>query len=296
MRKNKIAAIVVTYNRKELLRENLLALLSQDEKRFDILIINNHSTDGTEESISDLLLSNDRIFYEDTGRNLGGAGGFSYGIKAAVERGYSWVWLMDDDCIPKRNALSELLGFAGRQNGKFGFLSSVALWKDGTFCRMNVQRKSLFCNLKEPTKEERIVIASFVSMLIPTKVIKKVGLPIAEFFIWTDDWEYSRRISRHYPCYVVPKSRVLHKTEQNVGTSVATDDEQRLWRYRFAYRNEVYLYRREGIRGMLHIFIRSWIHIAKVLIQAKDHKGKRIWMIVGGTIEGFLFKPDIEEL
>ncbi|MCG4650613.1 glycosyltransferase, partial [Bifidobacterium longum] len=71
----KIACVVVTYNRKKLLRENLLALLKQTYSRFDILVIDNHSTDGTYKYIKDLL-ENERIIYINTGKNLGGAGGF----------------------------------------------------------------------------------------------------------------------------------------------------------------------------------------------------------------------------
>ena len=40
--------------------------------------------------------------------------------------------------------------------------------------------------------------------------MRQFGLPIAEFFIWSDDWEYTRRISRAKPCYVIPASRVVH--------------------------------------------------------------------------------------
>ncbi len=289
-RKNKIAAVVVTYNRKDLLRENIEALLAQTEDRFDILIIDNHSTDGTAEAIGDYLIAYERIFYHDTGENLGGAGGFAYGMDIAVEQGYSWVWLMDDDSIPKPDALEALVQGAKLLNGRFGFLSSKALWTDGTPCKMNVQRESLFRNLTNYYEGPMpVVIASFVSMFIPVKIVRKVGLPIAEFFIWTDDWEYSRRISRHFPCYVIPESEVIHKMAENGGTSIATDAEDRLWRYRYAYRNEVYLYRREGIRGLLHLMVRTPVHLARVMLYAKDHRLKRMWLILESTLEGFFF-------
>lgn len=141
-----------------------------------------------------------------------------------------------------------------------------------------------------------IVIASFVSMMIPASVIRRVGLPIAQFFIWTDDWEYSRRISRHYPCFAVADSEVVHKTSENVGTSIATDRADRLWRYRLAYRNEVVLYRREGVRGWLHILVRTPLHIARVLLKAKDHRVKRILMILRGTLDGCTFFPGIKSV
>ena len=43
----KTAAVIVTYNRKELLEENIKALLDQSEKLNKIFIIDNNSTDGT---------------------------------------------------------------------------------------------------------------------------------------------------------------------------------------------------------------------------------------------------------
>ena len=72
---SKIIALVVTYNRKALLKENIEALLAQDYSNFDILIVDNASTDGTKEFM-EKYKENKRIKYENTGANLGGAGGF----------------------------------------------------------------------------------------------------------------------------------------------------------------------------------------------------------------------------
>ena len=44
---NKICAIVVTYNRKILLKQSLQALLDQTVTDFDILVVDNASTDNT---------------------------------------------------------------------------------------------------------------------------------------------------------------------------------------------------------------------------------------------------------
>ena len=140
--KSNICAIVVTYNRKELLRECIEALLASREPS-DILIVDNYSTDGTKE-VCDAFLSevNNKtdILYYNTGANLGGAGGFNLGLKKAYEIGYEFFWLMDDDTIVEENTLTEL--FLAQKNicgmGKtFGFLSSNAYWTDGSICKMN---------------------------------------------------------------------------------------------------------------------------------------------------------------
>ena len=75
--------------------------------------------------------------YHNTGKNLGGAGGFHIGIKLAVESGYDYVWIMDDDCIVHNDSLTALLSASENLNDNFGYLSSQVLWQDNTPCKMN---------------------------------------------------------------------------------------------------------------------------------------------------------------
>ena len=294
MKKNKIVAVVVTYNRKDYLLLCIESLLGQDYNAFDILIIDNHSTDGTYGSISKYT-DEGRVTYIDTGSNLGGAGGFAYGVREAFRRGYDYLWLMDDDSIPQKKALKELL-LAGKSiNGRFGFLASRVIWKDNSPCKMNIQRKTITNNLTEYKDNiERVVISSFVSLFLPARVVKRIGIPIKEFFIWTDDWEYTRRISRKYPSYAVRDSVVVHLTATNTGADISRDVHERLDRYKYAYRNEVYLYKREGLMGLMHLLLRTPVHICRVISRSPDRKLERIGIILKNTIKGLWFNPDIE--
>ncbi|MBP5460939.1 MAG: glycosyltransferase family 2 protein [Lachnospiraceae bacterium] len=289
-----VVAVVVTYNRKELLHENIECLLSQKPLVPSIMVVDNHSTDGTRESLQEYI-EQGKILYFDTGANLGGAGGFSYGIKHAAEQGYEYIWVMDDDCMPTENALAAFMSADEELKGNYGFLSSKVLWKDGSICKMNVQRETLTKNLKGFDKRiQTIVMASFVSLFIPTGIVKEMGLPIKEFFIWTDDWEYTRRISRKYKCYAVADSIVVHKSRTNVGANIATESVERLDRFDYLYRNDVYLYRREGIKGFCYEMMRLCAHSIRILLKSKDNKRKRLSKIFRGTKKGFSFKPEIE--
>ena len=294
---NSVVAVVVTYNRKELLQECIENLLISDTK-CDILVINNHSIDGTEEYIR-TYVENNQIRYYDTGSNLGGAGGFQYGMRKAVELGYEFVWVMDDDCMVHRDTLTEFMDahitLSKGKNSGYGFLSSKVLWKDGQICEMNVQRYPLTKNIQDFSSElVPTYLASFVSLFIPTDVIREIGLPIKEFFIWSDDWEYTRRISRKYPCFVVTKSQVTHKSASNIGAKIENDTPERLDRYRYLYRNDVYLYRREGIKGFIYEIGRLAAHCLRVLLKSKGNRTKKIKIIIGSTIEGLSFNPPIE--
>ena len=288
-----VAAVVVTYNRRALLARCVDCLLRQSAPGLDIWVIDNASTDGTGEMLAPMALDG-RVHYENTGKNLGGAGGFEYGVRLAASRGYEYIWLMDDDSLPEPTALEALMR-AADELGEFGYLSGKALWTDGSICRMNVQRDLKLRNIADFTPA-RIPsgAATFVSLLVPVRVVREVGLPIGEFFIWADDLEYTRRISRRYPCYVITDSVTVHACETNNGGNIATDRPERIQRYRYAYRNEVYVYRREGARGAARLLARTPLHVLRVLVRSDGRKMERIRVILGGTLKGLSFRPPIE--
>lgn len=289
----RVVTLVVTYNRKVLLRECLEALLSQSERIFKILIVDNASEDGTNEFISDIV-DGEKILYSNTGENLGGAGGFSYGIKEAIKTGCDYIWIMDDDCIADKTALEELLAYAKKVNGDFGFLSSVVKWTDGSICKMNVQRKSFSQAVENFCSEQKIAMASFVSMFLNVDAVRKCGLPIKEFFIWGDDGEYSARISKSYDNYLVPSSTVVHKTAENNGSDIVTDSADRLERYFYAYRNESYFYRSLGLRGRIYFLAKVAYHRLRLAFSHSVNKKERFAVIKKGLKAGKTFKPEIE--
>lgn len=286
--RNPIAAIVVTYNRLELLQQCVEALRNQSTA-CDILIVDNASTDGT----GQWLASQPNLRYRNTGSNLGGAGGFNYGMRWAVEAGYNYVWLMDDDTLPQPDTLEKLLEADRVLEGNYGWLSSVALWTDGNLCRMNLQRKTPYREIEEFDQAlVPSVMASFVSLFLKSSTVAAFGLPISDFFIWSDDWEYTRRISMKAQCYTVRDSKVIHAMKSNSVVNIATDTPDRLPRYRYFYRNDVYLYRREGIRGWLWLLAKDCWHSLQVIRAGKFNRLRVIW---GGLLSGCSFFPEAEK-
>ena len=288
-----IAAVVVTYNRCTLLMQCIEHIHGQKLPAgvsLDVLVVDNASTDDTLYSLTPFI-EDGTVRYYNTGSNLGGAGGFAFGMRVAVEAGYDMLWVMDDDCLPSATALEQLLE-ASETVGEWGFLSSVVKWTDGSICAMNVQRHPLFNNIEDFSPAmQPASLSSFVSLLVPAQVVREVGLPHAEFFIWSDDWEFTRRISRRHPCYVVGTSQVVHASQTNNPGNIFTDPEERLGRYAYIYRNDVVLYREEGLRGHLYLWVRAIYHSLRVLLSDVDLKRERIDLIWKGTKEGFNFHP-----
>ena len=131
-------------------------------------------------------------------------------------------------------------------------------------------------------------------MFVPAKVVREVGLPFKEFFIWTDDWEYTIRIANKYPCYLITDSVVIHKTASNTGSNIAVDSENRLKRYEYAYRNEMYFYRREGVKGIAYYGAKLLLHTYRVLRYSQDKKKERLAIIYRNAAKGMRFNPEVE--
>lgn len=297
---NKVAAVVVTYNRIELLKECLGALEKQNYP-CDILVVDNASTGETEKYISLIKSKYDNLYYKNTGANIGGAGGFNFGMRWSVEAGYEYVWVMDDDCLPYSDALQKLIEADDMLNGKYGWLASAVLWKDGHECKMNrVKLKKSFYEYLEYMQYGIVQAeqATFVSLFLKTKTIREAGLPIKEFFIWGDDIEYTRRISvrMHLPCFIAGRSKVIHAMKENTGSNIATDIPERIDRYKYAFRNECYLYRQEGWKGICYYFAKCGWNLLKIVLKSKNYKFKRIIVLIKSVLIGLMFNPRVESL
>lgn len=297
-----VVAVIVTYNRLDLLKECLYALCNSDEK-CDIIIVNNSSTDGTREYLDNVgnIYTGINFYIHNLDKNLNGAGGFNYGIRCAAKLSYKYIWIMDDDCIVNKDSLSELLKVANELNDNFGFLSSKVLWKDGSICKTNIQRRAVARRISDfDSRLVKVDFTSFVSCLVKRDDVLKVGLPIKEFIIWTDDLEWTRRLTlksvneNAKQGYLCNNSVVIHKCSNNFGVTIVKDSKDRLYRYKYIYRNDVVCFRREGLRGHIYMFFRNLYHIFRILLFAKYDKLSRIKVLLNGYFEGYKFKPEIE--
>lgn len=294
---NEIVSIIVTYNRKVLLNEAIDALLNQTFNQFDIYIIDNASTDGTYDYIQEKINQHPKIYYMNTGENLGGAGGFHYGIKKAVEQNYKKIWIMDDDTIPTSTALEELLK-ADSILKDYGFLCSDVKWVDGSPCAMNVPNISnKWISNTQYLSYGLLNVSqcSFVSCFFSSDIVKQVGLPFKEFFVWGDDAEYTKRISEIKDSYFVSKSIVVHKMNSNIPTDISQDSSERLFRYKFSYRNMYYVNKRQGNKlSVLLYYYGIFLDIKKILKSKQNGKWKKIKIIIKGIRDGRRFKPKVE--
>jgi GT2 family glycosyltransferase len=215
-------------------------------------------------------------------------------MKKAVESGYKYVWVMDDDTFCQPDTLEQFFIADKKLNGDYGWLSSKALWTDGNICETNRQR-NLDRNPITYFGDELIQArtATFVSMFFKASVINELGLPIKDFFIWGDDTEYSLRLQRKYPGFVVTGSVVVHAMSVNT-TSYATLPPERIPRWFYSIRNEFYIARNYGVRSFVGYYWRYFKHFIQILFFSPSHRLLRIWTLLRGMCAGLFFFPKIE--
>ena len=243
MRATSVTAVVVTYNRAALLAECLDAIAAQTYRPIRVVVVDNASTDDTETVLSQRGdVDTVRLAF-----NTGGAGGFAAGIQAALAGGCDAVWLLDDDTIPQPDALAELVrARCSYQGATPSVVASRVVWTDGRDHPMNTPR-----TLPGATRDaldaaaavgaRPVRSASFVSVLVDAGVAAERGLPVADYFLWNDDFEYTTRLIRGGVGLYVPTSVVVHKTRVFGSTDADPGD-----RFYWEVRNKVWMFTRSS--------------------------------------------------
>jgi rhamnopyranosyl-N-acetylglucosaminyl-diphospho-decaprenol beta-1,3/1,4-galactofuranosyltransferase len=244
----RVVAVVVTWNRRDLLKLALGALRTQTRPVDAIVVMDNASTDGTAAMVRRDF---DEVDLVTLCRNTGGAGGFAAGMAHALaDHKPDLLWLMDDDTVPEPTALEALLATAERGGGRKPpvLLASRVVWSDGRDHPMNTPRRKPWVGRAEARRAAAagavpIRSASFVSILVDAETVESRGLPIADYFLWNDDFEFTTRLLRRRVGLLCPDSVVVHKTK-TFGAADADPGE----RFYYEVRNKVWTFTRS--RGL----------------------------------------------
>jgi GT2 family glycosyltransferase len=240
----RVAAVVVTYNRRDLLLESLAAVLGQSRAPDRVIVVDNASEDGTAAAVRAAFPA---VQLAELRHNSGGAGGFAGGIALALAGDADLIWLMDDDTVPEPDALSALLAARDRMTARAGrppaLVASQVRWTDGREHPMNTPRRKPFAARAERLAAAAVGCvpirsASFVSILVDAAEARRRGLPRAAYFLWNDDFEFTTRLLRGNTGLLCAASVVVHKTKTFGSTDVDPGD-----RFFYEVRNKIWMFR-----------------------------------------------------
>jgi rhamnopyranosyl-N-acetylglucosaminyl-diphospho-decaprenol beta-1,3/1,4-galactofuranosyltransferase len=230
----KAIAVVVTYNRHQLLSECINALRNQTRKLDAILIVNNGSTDQTE----DWLINQKDIFFI-TQKNVGSAGGFNAGISWAYKHNYSWIWCMDDDGYPKEDALEKILE---EDIERLCLRNCAVLNKEDK--KTFVWKTKRYANIDEvDSKIIHGVGHPFNGTMLHRNIVERVGVPRQQLFLWGDETEYYHRITSKNKIPVCTISDSIHYHPASAFTYKNDWDYQNTWKMYFYIRNRFHIHK-----------------------------------------------------
>lgn len=192
-----LAAVIVTYNRKKLLGENIKMLLRQTQPFDRIFVVDNCSTDGTPEYLKEQgWMEDERFVYVKTESNIGGAGGFFTGTKAAFEADADWIVLMDDDGAAADEHTFEILFRETKKlyekNRKL-FVNTLV--QQGELLSFKIDQMYTVAEALATAKNGIIENAAnpFNGTLVSRELVAEIGYPNPDFFIKGDEVNYKHR-------------------------------------------------------------------------------------------------------
>jgi rhamnopyranosyl-N-acetylglucosaminyl-diphospho-decaprenol beta-1,3/1,4-galactofuranosyltransferase len=277
----KAIAVVVSYNRQALLSECINALRNQTRKPDAILVVNNGSTDNTEQ-----WLSQQPDVHFITQNNIGSGGGFNTGIEWGFKKGYTWIWCMDDDGYPKEDALELLLNVDMPNQSLLNCAvlnkedKQSFVWNTNNYKNINEVKEDLIKGIGHP----------FNGTLIHRSIIEKVGAPKASLFLWGDETEYYYRITKQHaiPVYTVAKSVHYHPA---TAFSLKQDwDFKNSWKLYFYVRNRFHIHRAKFSNKLVALinylfFIAAFAGV--ILFFQKTDKSKKLGFLLWPIADAF---------
>jgi len=285
-----VCAVVVTHDRKDMLSRCLGALAAQTRPPDHVVVVDNASTDGT---LSMLEREYAHVEVLALATNEGGAGGFHEGMKRAHAGGAEWIWLMDDDTIPRPDALEELLHAPDRLEPSAApvLLASAVQWRDGRLHPMNFPTPDRARMAQVIASVERGLMplraATFVSLLVHRRAVDRHGLPLKHFFIWSDDIEYTSRVVLNGGRgYLVPTSIALHDTE-----AAHTAESAPPGRFYYHVRNTLFMIRGPD-RPRRDKVLRGWVLVVTAIgYLVRYPSGASVAAIMRGVRHGLARRP-----
>ena len=251
-----VAVVIVTFNRADLLARCLDGLAASERRPDAVFVVDNASEDHTRavlEARTDLPL---RPIH--SAENLGGAGGFHLGVKAAYDAGFDRIWLMDDDVVPAPGCLGVLMANPGPA------LMAVREDLAGNLCEKAATvfdlRNPLAIRPKREMLEDRYPVraamppevplenVAFEGFMVHRRVVDAVGLPDPGFFIFYDDVDYALRTRRAgFPIVAVRDAVLVRQLDFD------QQHDMRSWKGYYMYRNLFVVHMRYGANPLVRL-------------------------------------------
>lgn len=308
----RLAIVIVTYKRQELLSGLLDSILGLTVAPWRVVVVDNENSARTAGIVADFAARADaqwppaaddpdaegldsRVAYDPMQTNTGGSGGFSEGVRRAFELGAEWFWVMDDDVAVMPDGLAALDRWSDEADAIMGQRRDVDgghfFWQHRFWPALAIYNPLSRDGWRPGERYKLANALCFEGGCFSRRVVEKVGLPDARFFIYLDDALYGYLASKHGPVIYVPDyvlSRRRGVANKEIGSVRQLNSTSDMTRY-YITRNRGYLaryFRLYGDYSALGFAVGTLLTFAKELVRLlivdRDHLRSGMARLVAG--------------
>lgn len=274
---SRLNAFVMTYHREDRLVEHVEALMTQSVAPDRIIVVDN----GNSSALAPMLTKfGDRVEIVTMPWNAGPAGAAAVGLRTLLGTS-EWIYWGDDDQPPAPGAFEALLDIADREQAA-AVASRGWLWSSRTGALRRAQPSS-----PSATTMNLDTTAGSMSLLIRSRSVQAIGLPVPEMFWGFEDIEYLLRLRERNLRLVAPP----RPTNAQAGTSRAAPLEYpALPRTYYSVRNSIYMvvycYKRP-ISGLI-VSARAIVSAARCAAKRPRYLARVLRLTLRGIADGWL--------
>ena len=223
----KVTVLILSYDGKDLLDDAVSSYLDNDYENFEVVVVDNGSTDQTKEYVNENWPNVDVYRTE---KNLGYSGGFNFGLDYAFNQLKSdYVLITNNDVKADKQVVSALVSTAmkdetiGFVTGKVFYFEQPNLFQTVGYIENPSTGEVKHRGQREQDKgqyaqDEPLNSSDDVFMLVRREVYEQVGGYDTNFFIQGEQWDWQERGKKHgFKVYFCANAKIWHKESMTIG-------------------------------------------------------------------------------
>lgn len=268
-----VYVLVLNWNNWKDTNECLESLKRLEYAEWKVIVLDNGSTDGSVKWIRGRF---PEVEIMELGENLGFAKGNNAGIRAALNRGAEFVWVLNNDTTVDPKALRAMvekaetdpnIGAVGSAIYSMQDRQRIQVWGGG-YVNFLLGRSRHFTT---PVRDEELHFITGASLLIRRQTLEDLGLLDEGFFMYWEDADYCLRLRRSgRRLAVAEKSRVWHREQGSIGKKSALLDTH-------FNRSAKRFFERNASVSFIPIWIGIGLRIAKRALVGDWKRARAVW-------------------
>jgi len=227
-----VYVLILNWNHKQLTIDCVASVLKSDYPNFNVVVIDNGSTDGSVASLRAAF--GERIEVLENRVNLGYARGFNIGLKYGFKtKRAAYCLVMNNDTVIERRAVSALVRVANEYD-RIGFVTGKVYYYNQPKIFQTVGKKKdpirwngehIGCGEEDTGQYDQIRELHFaddIFTLVTKRLYDDVGGYNPMFFLQGEEYDWQARAKEHgYKIMYTPYAKLWHKESMTIGKDSA---------------------------------------------------------------------------